>query len=119
MLPRARTQWRDWDCPFTRYCTSNPQPGLDGLRDGLPGALAFFRVQKREEQFVSERQIVQHAEKSPGRIRPKQLVRREIQIPYANAGSFDTEPKALVSDGILRRGMLDGGQVWPFIAGRG
>src|SRR4249919_221594 len=44
-------------------------------------------------------------------------MRRQIQIPYANARSFDTEPKALVSYGILRRGMLDGGHVWPSLPG--
>ena len=85
--------------------------------DNLPGTFAFFRVQKGKEKFVGEGQIVRHAEKRPGRIRPKQPVRRKIQIPYANAGAFDAEPKALVSDGILRRGMLDGSHVWPSLPG--
>ena len=93
--------------------------GFDGSRDGLPGALAFFRVQKGKEQFVSEGQVVGYAKKGPGRIGPKQLVRRQIQIPYANAGSFDTQPKALVSDGILGRWMQDGGHDWPSIVDEG
>jgi hypothetical protein len=48
-------------------------------------------------------QIGGYAKECPGGIRPKQPVRRKIQIPYANAGSFDTLPKALVPNGIIGR----------------
>ena len=48
---------------------------------------------------------------------PKQLLRRKIEIPYADAGSFDAQPKTLVSNGIFGRGMLDGGHVWPSLPG--
>ena len=44
-------------------------------------------------------------------------MRRQIQVPYANTGPFDTEPKALVSNGILGYWMLDGGHVWLSLPG--
>jgi hypothetical protein len=91
--------------------------GLDGSRDGLLGELAFFRVKQGKEYLVGKGQIVGYAKECPGRIRPKQPVRRKIQIPYANAGSFDTQPKALIPDGIVERWM-DGGHIWPFLPGR-
>jgi hypothetical protein len=94
MLPRARTHWRDFDRPFTRYCTSKPQPV------SIDRATAF-RVKQGKEQLVGEGQIIGHTKKCSGRIRPKQLMCRKVQIPHANAGSLDPKPKALVSNGII------------------
>jgi hypothetical protein len=91
--------------------------GLDRLRYGLPGASALFRVKKGKEQFVSKGQVPRNAKERSGRIRPKQPVRRKVQIPHANAGSFDTQPKTLVSNGIVGCWMYDGGHVPPLLPG--
>jgi hypothetical protein len=44
-------------------------------------------------------------------------MRRKVEIPDANAGSLDSKPKALVSNGIVRRWMLDRGHFWPSLPG--
>ena len=112
-LPWARNHWPGLRLAVYPVLHVEAATGLDGSRHGLLGALAFFRVKKGKEHLVGKRQVVGYAEKCPGRIRPKQPVRRKIQIPHSNAGSFDTQPKALISNGIIGRWMYDGGHVSP------
>jgi hypothetical protein len=40
-------------------------------------------------------------------------MRRKIQIPDPDAGTFDAQPKSLISRGIVGRWMWCGGQVPP------
>src|SRR6266566_3448659 len=45
-------------------------------------------------------------------------MRGKIQIPHSDASPFNTQPKALVSDGIIGRCMYDGDHICPSLPGR-
>jgi hypothetical protein len=42
-------------------------------------------------------------EKTLGRVRPRQFLRQEIEIPGSNSKSFDPHPQGFVTDWVVWR----------------